>query len=148
VTTLSQKRQFKEVEAALEAHEAEEADGKESDGSDQESRSISKKQAAANKTKSIRDKRRKIKQRGEILEEKIQEVSAGLTDMLGKVVDGLVPALEAISRTNDGATGMDGAFEEDISERLESMEARQEATEQAITDLKTEFKEELKQGFI
>jgi hypothetical protein len=61
VTTLSQKRQFKEVEAALEAHEAEEADGEESDGSDQESRrSISKKQAAANKTKSIRDKRRNV----------------------------------------------------------------------------------------
>jgi hypothetical protein len=96
VTTLSQKRQFKEVEAALEAHEVEEADGEESDGLDQESRSISKKQAAANKIKSIWDKRRKIKQR--ILEKKIQEESAGLTDMLGKGSMGLCPRCKTYPR--------------------------------------------------
>ena len=87
------------------------------------------------KVETLRDKRRKIRERGELLDASLAKESDRLTAVLERVANSLVPDTSENKLIDQDANTLQERFE--VTEnRLKALETRLETTEQALGEVK------------
>lgn len=91
LSTMSNKRESQEVHAAIQEHEAEAQGNKdEQEGLGIQGHAGSKAKAWEQKVQNVRDKRRKLRERGEKIEKDLATETVGLTRIFERVADSLL----------------------------------------------------------
>lgn len=162
LSTMKGKRDYEAAMAALDAHHGiESEDEGEEGGNDSGERSereghekkekgksvsaqmTTKTALKKEKVETLRDKRRKIRERGELLDAGLAKESERLTAVLERVANSLVPGTSDNNSTDQSVNTWQEGIE--VTEnRLKAMETRLETTEQALEEVKNNTAEILR----